>query len=185
MRQRLTQKQETFCLKYFELGNASEAARLARYSPRTAGAIGAENLSKPQIRARIDELRLKAEDASIAAPKERKQRLTEIARAGIPDFMTEEGIKINKDSSNVGAVSKITSRTKVYHKGGGPVNITTFELHNPIQAIQELNKMDHIYDEKPQFNDNRTYNIIVQGDGAREKVNQVLEGKRPDGIEGV
>ena len=49
---------------------------------------------------------------------------------------------------------------------------------NPIQAIQELNKMDHVYDEKPQFNDNKVINIIIQGEGGREKVNQILEGMR-------
>ena len=48
-RERRTQKQETFCVKYFELGNATEAAKSAGYSPKTAYSIGNENLKKPEI----------------------------------------------------------------------------------------------------------------------------------------
>jgi len=144
MRKRLTQKQETFCLKYFELGNASEAARIALYSPRTAAVIGRENLLKPQIIERIDQLRQLAEDASIATVVERKQRLTEIARANIPDYVDDVSIRVDKESPNVGAVSEITTRTRVYRNE--PVVITNLKLHNPIQAIAELNKMERIYE---------------------------------------
>lgn len=62
------------------LGNASEAARLAKYSPKTAAVIGRENLLKPKIQARIDELRQIAQDATIGTVIERKQVLTEITR---------------------------------------------------------------------------------------------------------
>ena len=54
-----------------------------------------------------------------------------------------------------------------------------------IQATSELNKMTHIYDEKPQYQDNRTYNILVQGDEARDRFGKLLEGKRPQEIEEV
>ena len=43
-RERCTQKQEAFCVRYFELGNATEAAKLAGYSHKTAYSIGNENL---------------------------------------------------------------------------------------------------------------------------------------------
>ena len=76
---RLTQRQETFCLKYFELGNASEAALIAGYSPRTVRAIASVNLTKINIQARLKELRQVVEDASIANVLERQQILTEIA----------------------------------------------------------------------------------------------------------
>jgi len=47
-----------------------------------------------------------------------------------------------------------------------------------IAAIKELNLMEHVYDEKPQYNDNRTYNILVTGDDIKPKLNQLLAGKR-------
>lgn len=50
----LTIKQKAFADLYIKLGNASEAARQAGYSKRTAGNIGFENLEKPEIKAYID-----------------------------------------------------------------------------------------------------------------------------------
>lgn len=52
----LTDKQEMFCQHYTATHNATEAAKLAGYSARTAGAVGHENLRKPEIEARIREL---------------------------------------------------------------------------------------------------------------------------------
>ena len=56
------------------------------------------------------------------------------------------------------------------------------EKANPINAIQELNKMDHIYDEKPQYQDNRHYTIVVQGDEAKARFNELLAGKMPQDV---
>lgn len=46
---KLTTKQKNFCEYYLQTGNATEAARLAGYSDKTARVIGAENLSKPAV----------------------------------------------------------------------------------------------------------------------------------------
>ena len=105
---RLTQKQETFCIKYFELGNASEAARLALYSPKTAAVIGAENLLKPKIQERIQGLRQKAEDESIAIVQERKQRLTVFIRE---DNYSKFGIN---RQSNIQAIAELNKMEKIY-----------------------------------------------------------------------
>jgi phage terminase small subunit len=52
----LTGKQKKFCEEYIWDFNASRAAREAGYSEATAGAIGFENLQKPEIKAFIQEL---------------------------------------------------------------------------------------------------------------------------------
>ena len=51
-----------------------------------------------------------------------------------------------------------------------------------IAAIHEQNLMEHIYDEKPQYQDNRTYNILVQDTETKDVFNWLLEGKRPQEI---
>jgi len=51
----VTDKQKRFCEEYLIDLNATQAAIRAGYSPKTAKDIGAENLAKPNIRARIDE----------------------------------------------------------------------------------------------------------------------------------
>ena len=181
MKNGLTQKQETFCLKYFELGNATEAALIAGYSPRTVAVIASINLTKVKIIERLKELRQVAEDATIATVIERKQRLTEILRADIPDFINEDGIKIEKQSPNVGAVSEITTRTKVFRKGGEPVVITNLKLHSPIQAINELNKMEKIYESEGKvIIDNRSVTINVISDKGKELAKRLTEGERTE-----
>ncbi len=54
---KLTPKQERFCQEYILLiGNATQAAINAGYSKRSAMEMGYENLRKPQILKRLDEL---------------------------------------------------------------------------------------------------------------------------------
>lgn len=64
----LTSKQERFCYEYCIDFNATQAAIRAGYSQKTAYASGAENLRKPQIKSRIDEMQKNlAETAGISA----------------------------------------------------------------------------------------------------------------------
>ena len=118
---RLTQKQETFCLKYFELGNASEAARLAGYSERSIRAIASKTLTNINIQTRIQELRQKVEDASIANVVERKQRLTVIMRE---DNFGKFGIN---RTSNISAADLLNKMDKIY-SDGQVVNIDNRDL---------------------------------------------------------
>lgn len=53
---KLTAKQEAFCLEYLVDLNATQAAIRAGYSQKTAGAVGHENLKKPEIEQKIAEL---------------------------------------------------------------------------------------------------------------------------------
>jgi phage terminase small subunit len=56
MAKNLTAKQDLFCREYIVDLNATQAAIRAGYSEKTAQAIGAENLTKPLIAARLAEL---------------------------------------------------------------------------------------------------------------------------------
>lgn len=64
---KLTRKQQLFIDFYLQSFNASEAARQAGYSEKTAYAMGWENLRKPDIKAaiqaRLDEVHLSADEA--------------------------------------------------------------------------------------------------------------------------
>ena len=46
----MTNKQKLFVQEYLKDLNATQAALRAGYSPKTAGATGAENLKKPEIK---------------------------------------------------------------------------------------------------------------------------------------
>lgn len=66
----LTPKQKAFADYYIECGNASEAARKAGYSPKTAEKIGSENLRKPEVSAYIDERMTQQDAARVASADE-------------------------------------------------------------------------------------------------------------------
>jgi phage terminase small subunit len=82
---KLSEKQKRFCDYYIETGNATEAAKKAGYSEKTAGAMGAENLKKPQIKNYIDE-RLKEKDKTrIANQDEILEFLTSVVRGQVTE----------------------------------------------------------------------------------------------------
>jgi len=180
-RNRLTQKQETFCRLYFELGNGKEAALAAGYSPRTAKVIASENLSKPYLMEIIETLRQQAVDKSIGTVQERQQRLTEIYRARLTDFMTlgADGswIDVGPENPHAGAIQEITSKTEYDENGEHPTVVTKVKLHDPVKAIAEQNKMDKIYSDNPVVNvDNRSLTVNVVSPEGKTLLEEVIEG---------
>ena len=92
---KLTNKQRLFIDYYLQSFNASDAARKAGYSERTARQIGQENLSKPdiqaEIQARLQEVHMSADEAL---------KLTaDIARADIAQLMDVSSMGFNLDMS--------------------------------------------------------------------------------------
>lgn len=81
----LTTKQKKFCEYYLQTGNASEAARRAGYSEKTAPSVGAENLRKPQIHQYIAERQEKNDKEMIADSNEVLRFYTEVMRGNIKD----------------------------------------------------------------------------------------------------
>lgn len=63
---KLTPKQKKFCEWYIKTGNATEAAKKAGYSEKTARKTAHENLTKPDISAYIAE-RMEKQDAKLIA----------------------------------------------------------------------------------------------------------------------
>lgn len=82
---KLTQKQKTFCDKYLVCGNATQAAKEAGYSERTAYRTGADNLKKPQILEYIQKRQKQIEDARIADVAEVMRFLTSVMRGEVKD----------------------------------------------------------------------------------------------------
>lgn len=91
MANKLTAKMEMFCQEYLVDLNATQAAIRAGYSEKTAQEISSENLSKPIIQKRIQELQSKrAEKLGITQDRV----LQEIARLSFVDIRklyTEDG----------------------------------------------------------------------------------------------
>ena len=90
MADKLTPKQRRFTQEFTIDHNATQAAIRAGYSPKTAGAIGAENLKKPQIDAEIKRIE-SATVQKLEITRERiAQELAEIAFAKATDYVSVE-----------------------------------------------------------------------------------------------
>jgi phage terminase small subunit len=114
---KLTTKQQKFVTAYVELGNATSAALKAGYSKRTARSIGQENLTKPDIKAAIDERMKKLEDAKIMKADEAMKLLTRIARGEEKETVVVSGpdyfdtVKKEADiRTRIGAIKEILKR---------------------------------------------------------------------------
>ncbi len=77
---KLTIKQKKFADEYIKTGNATQSAINAGYSKKTARFTGAENLTKPNIKAYLDERMKKLEEEAIADQSEILKYLTRIIR---------------------------------------------------------------------------------------------------------
>ncbi len=81
----MNQRQIAFAEYYIQTQNASEAARRAGYSPKTAGQMGDENLKKPEISAYIAARLKPKEEKLIADSNEIMQFFTDAMRGKIKD----------------------------------------------------------------------------------------------------
>lgn len=73
-------RQRKFCDEYLIDCNAKQAAIRAGYSPKTAYAIGNENLNKPELRAYIDEQLERLHNEKTADAQEVLEYLTSVMR---------------------------------------------------------------------------------------------------------
>ncbi|MDD5081759.1 MAG: terminase small subunit [Dehalococcoidales bacterium] len=165
----LNQRWELFCIRLCEGRTQTEAAIVAGYKPSRARQTGARLVTIGDIQTRLQELRQKAEDATVMNVLERKQRLTEIARAKLTDFMElgQDGswVNIGAETPNGGAIQEIHSRTEYDDDGAHPTVHTSVKLHDPVKAIDLLNKMDGIYKAEGAGN---------EGEAVKQNVNVVI-----------
>lgn len=82
---KLTPKQKKFCNEYLKLGNATQAAKNAGYSEKTAYRTGADNLKVPHILDYINARQEQIASKDIADIEEIMKYLTDVMRGKIKD----------------------------------------------------------------------------------------------------
>lgn len=138
--QKLTEKQERFCISYvLNNGNAAKAAREAGYSEDSDEQIGYENLIKPYIVKRINELRkeLEIEDFGITA-----EWIISRLKAVVERSMQLEKVKVTISTLDGGQLKE--------------EGIYEFNANGANKALDQLAKIKSMYvdkpkDEKPKF----------------------------------
>jgi phage terminase small subunit len=100
----LNAKQEAFCQEYMIDFNATQAALRSGYSKDSAGAIGSENLLKPEIASRIEELRLERSkktnitaDYILTGLKETAERCLQRVPVMRWDYQAKEMVQVKDD----------------------------------------------------------------------------------------
>lgn len=88
---KLTGKQEAFCNEYLVDLHITKAAIRAGYSEDTAYSIGSENLKKPEIRARIAEIREQTGKGYNITRERIAQELARLSFFDIRNIFDEEG----------------------------------------------------------------------------------------------
>ena len=88
----MTEKQSRFVDEYIATANASEAARRAGYSSKTACSIGERLLRNVEVRAAIDERLKELESQRVAETKEVLEHLSAVLRGEIKEsVVTQSG----------------------------------------------------------------------------------------------
>jgi len=91
----MTELQARFVDNYIQTANATEAAKRAGYSSKTAYVIGYENMQKPEIKKAIERRLKKLESKRIAETEEVLEHLTAVIRGEVKEtLMTQHGKKI-------------------------------------------------------------------------------------------
>lgn len=184
---KLTPKQNAFARNLFKGMSERVAYINAGYSssqlPATLDRNACLLAKNPKIVTRLAKLQAEADAAAIMSIQERKARLSEIGRARLVDFIDADGdVTLNEKIPNVGAVKKYM--VKRYEVGRGdsklPVIEKSIELYDPVDGVQELNKMDGVYEEKPPTTNNLQINIVVQTPQGQDLLRRVIEGERTE-----
>jgi hypothetical protein len=132
----LTDKQRVFVEEYLTCWNAAEAARRAGYPEASARQIGSENLSKPDIRALIDQ-RMKEKAMSA---DEVLARLNDHATADMNDFITITGRGFRYDLARAKREGKLHLIRKIVKGKQG----TAVELVDQQAALIQIAKIHRL-----------------------------------------
>ena len=91
----MTELQARFVDFYIQTANATEAAKKAGYSQKTANVIGYENMQKPEIRKEIERRLKELESKRIAETEEVLEHLTAVLRGEVKEtLITNAGKKL-------------------------------------------------------------------------------------------
>lgn len=138
----LTPKQQRFVEEYLIDLNATQAAIRAGYSPKTARAIGAENLTKPDIQTAIAQVRAELSARTRVTAERVVRELARIAFAQITDAVSWNNRDLilhdsgTLDDDTAAAIQDVTIR---YDKNGTPM-FKKIQMQSKTQALHLLGR---------------------------------------------
>jgi phage terminase small subunit len=182
---KLTAKEQKFITEYLKCWNGAEAARRAGYSKNTARSIAYENLTKPDIRAVIEEHMKR----SAMSADEVLSRISDQARGSLVPFqrVTKDGFlyldfsgEEAQDSLHLIKEIETKRSRRIEMKGKKEVPIVwedeqvKIKIHDPQKALDMLARYHNLYaekdeDGKPITDDERIARVMAILDAARAR----------------
>ena len=142
----MTPKQKRFCDEYLIDTNATQAAIRAGYSEKTAYSIGNENLSKPELRAYIDERLAEMQSKTIATAEEVLQYLTSVLRGEeTEEVVVVEGLgegmsRAKRMDKGVGAKDKLKAAELLAKRYGILTDRVNVDGAVPVNIVDDVNE---------------------------------------------
>lgn len=171
---KLTEKQQRFVEEYLIDLNATQAAIRAGYKPSSARQVGTENMSKPSIRACIDQAIAERSKRTGINQDRVIRELARLAFVNANDVidMDEASIKCNASEDDTAAIASVKVKTIPTKEGDGVER--EIRLNDKLKALELLGK--HL----GMFKDNININANVS---STKKLDAILEQLGDDGNE--
>ena len=134
----LSKKQKFFVEYYLQTWNATQSAIKAGYSKRSAGVIGYENLTKPQI---AEEIQRRIDDV-VMTSNEVLTNLSDIARSNVESLMdiNDRG-QLTFNFKRAQAEGKLHLIKSIIPTAYG----TKVELHDRMKALELIGKHNGLF----------------------------------------
>ena len=144
----MTPKQQRFIDEYLIDLNATQAAVRAGYSPDSAGAIGAENLKKPQIRARIGKA-IAAQSRRTGVTADRVIReLAKVAMLNPRDVVDTDTAQVLPTASDDDTAAIASVRVKESSGDSGDTTEREIKFADKLKALELLGRHLGMFDDK-------------------------------------
>lgn len=149
---KLTEKQKRFIEEYLIDLNATQAAIRAGYSPNSARDIGSENLTKPAIRARIDEaLAERSKRTGINADRVLRE-IARIAFVNAADVINFDSATIAEGASEDDTAAIASVKVKTIPTGDGEGVEREIRLCDKLKALELCGKHLGMFKDNPEAN---------------------------------
>ena len=169
---KLTDKQKRFCEEYVIDWNATRAAKAAGYSEKTAGSIGSENLSKPEIQSYIKYIQKDLSKIAGVSALRNILELKKLAYTNLASFKEDwTRFKDFKDltEDQRAAISEMTHSETTFGEDGLKQTFK-IKLHDKLKAIDMLNKMLGFDKDDEQNDDSFKGNININIGGIKQEL---------------
>ncbi len=176
----LSPKEHAFADYYFETRNPGLSAINAGYPANSASKQAYQVLQRPHVKAHLRKLWEASESPIVMGVRERKEKLSMIARGMVGNCLDEKGevdLKVVREMPAVREIV-ITDWRSPHREGAEGMESRTvkIKLLNPVESIAELNKMEQLYriTEGP-VNINPVYNYYITDPSVKGKMERIGE----------